>query len=64
MKTLTVARPLTWWQRTQIRGFWIFLAILIIICRKQISGIATWLIQKNQIRILNNEPNIQNHGKN
>ncbi len=45
-KIVEVARPLTWWQQTQIRGFWIFLAILIIVCRKRISGIAKWLIQK------------------
>ncbi len=45
-KIVEVERELTRWQRTQIRGFWIFLAILIILCRKQISGIATWLIQK------------------
>lgn len=45
-KIVEVARPLTWWQQTQIRGFWIFLAILIIVWRRQISGIAKWLIQK------------------
>ncbi len=41
-----VARPLTWWQQTQIRGFWMLLLILLVICRKQITGLAKWLIQK------------------
>ncbi len=45
-KIVEVVRPLTWWQQTQIRGFWMLIAILIIICRKQITGIAKWLIQK------------------
>ncbi len=43
---IEVPRPLTWWQQTQIRGFWMLFAILIIVCRKQISGIAKLLIQK------------------
>lgn len=28
-----VPRPLTWWQKTQIRGFWILLAVLVFIVR-------------------------------
>ncbi len=45
-KIVEIERKLTWWQQTQIRGFWILLAILIIVCRKPISGIAKRLIQK------------------
>ncbi len=45
-KIVEVERKLTWWQKTQIRGFWFFLAILIIVCRKEISGITKWFIQK------------------
>ncbi len=41
-----VPRPLTWWQQTQIRGFWMLIGLLIIVCRKSIAGIAKWLIQK------------------
>ncbi len=41
-----VPRPLTWWQQTQIRGFWVLLAILLIVSRKPLAGIAKWLIQK------------------
>ncbi|MCM1216491.1 MAG: hypothetical protein NC209_03765 [Alistipes sp.] len=39
-----VPRPLTWWQRTQIRGFWMLLAILIIICRKHIAAVVKRVI--------------------
>lgn len=45
-KTIEVARPLTWWQQTQIRGFWMLVLILQVACRKQIAGVAKWLIQK------------------
>ncbi len=31
---------LTWWQQTQIRGFWALLAILLIVCHKQIAALA------------------------
>ncbi len=41
-----VARPLTWWQQTQIRGFWMLVLILLVVCREQITGLAKWLIQK------------------
>jgi len=39
-KIIKVARPLTWWQQTQIRGFWALLAILLIVCHKQIAALA------------------------
>ena len=34
-----VPRPLTWWQQTQIRGFYMLLALLLVICRKQIANL-------------------------
>lgn len=45
-RVVEVPRPLTWWQQTQIRGFWMLFAILIIVCRKALVGLAKWLIQK------------------
>lgn len=44
--SIEVPRPLAWWQQAQIRGFWMLFAILLIVFRKPISGIARWLIQK------------------
>lgn len=44
--SIEVPRPLAWWQQAQIRGFWMLFVILLIVCRKPISGIAKWLIQK------------------
>ncbi len=45
-KIVEVERELTRWQRTQIRGFWMLVLILLVICRKQITGLAKWLIHK------------------
>ena len=42
---IEVPRPLTWWQLTQIRGFYMLLALLLIVCRKQIAALI-----KNVIR--------------
>lgn len=39
-----VARPLTWWQQTQIRGFYMLLALLVIIFRKQIVSVVKRVI--------------------
>lgn len=39
-----VARSLTWWQQTQIRGFWMLLALLAIVCRKPIVALAKRVI--------------------
>lgn len=36
---IEVTRPLTWWQQTQIRGFYMLLALLLVICRKQIANL-------------------------
>lgn len=37
-------RDLTWWQKTQIYGFWVILFILVIIYRKKILSLVKWLI--------------------
>ena len=36
VETVEVPRELTWWQRTQLRGFWVLLAVLAVVCRKEI----------------------------
>lgn len=41
---IEVPRPLTWWQKTQIRGFWMLLALLAIVCRKPIVALAKRVI--------------------
>ncbi len=41
---IEVPRPLTWWQQTQIRGFYMLLALLLFICRKYIAAIVKRLI--------------------
>ncbi len=45
-KLVEVARPLTWWQQTQIRGFWMMVLILLFVCRKQIASLVKGLIQR------------------
>lgn len=35
-KIVEVERDLTWWQETKIRGFWVLLAILVFVFRKNI----------------------------
>lgn len=39
-----VPRDLTWWQKTQIYGFWVILFILVIVYRKKILSLIKWLI--------------------
>lgn len=39
-----VAQPLTWWQQTQMRGFYMLLALLVIVCRKQIAAVVKKLL--------------------
>lgn len=41
---IEVARPLTWWQQTQIRGFWILLAMFLIIVRNRIMKLAKRIV--------------------
>lgn len=38
-KPVQVERELTWWQQTQIKGFWIVVALLVITFRKKIFAI-------------------------
>lgn len=35
-KIVPVERELTWWQQTQIRGFWVAILIIVVILRKKI----------------------------
>lgn len=39
-----VPRDLTWWQKTQIYGFWFILFIFVIVYRKKILSFVKWLI--------------------
>ena len=38
-KPVPVERELTWWQQTQMRGFWIVLAIIVVVYRKKIFAV-------------------------
>ena len=33
-EVVEVERKLTWWQQTQMKGFWIALVVLVLVCRK------------------------------
>ena len=35
-EVVEVERKLTWWQQTQMKGFWIALVVLVLVCRKNI----------------------------
>ena len=35
-KIVPVERELTWWQQTQIRGFWVAIIIILVLLRKKI----------------------------
>lgn len=41
---IEVERELTWWQQTKMRGFWILLAVVVFLFRKNIIGLARRLI--------------------
>lgn len=43
-ETIEVERKLTWWQQTKMRGFWVLLAVVVFICRKNILSLARRLI--------------------
>ncbi len=45
-RIVEVDRELTWWQRIQIRGFWMLILIMLVVRRKQIAGLVRWIIQK------------------
>lgn len=38
-KTVKVPREMTWWQKTQIRGFWAAIILLAVVCRKKILSL-------------------------
>ena len=47
VKTVEVERELTWWQKTQIYGFWVAIAALIVyICIANRQRIVGWLMKK------------------
>ncbi len=35
-EVIEVERELTWWQQTQIKGFWVELIVLMVVCRRKI----------------------------
>lgn len=39
-KIVEVERELTWWQQTKMRGFWVLLAVVVFLFRKNIVGLA------------------------
>ena len=43
-----VERKLTWWQQTQMKGFWIVLAVLVLVCRKNIFSVACGLFSNQR----------------
>lgn len=47
VKTVEVEREMTWWQKTQIYGFWVAIAVLIVyICIANRQRIVGWLMKK------------------
>lgn len=44
VRTVEVSRPLNWWERTQIYGFWFIVFIAVIVYRKKILSLLKWLI--------------------
>jgi hypothetical protein len=43
-----VERKLTWWQQTQMKGFWIVLVVLVLVCRKNIFSVAGGLFSNQR----------------
>lgn len=41
-----VPQPLTWWQQTQLRGFWALLIVLVLVKRKGFFSILMWFVRK------------------
>lgn len=39
-KNVEVERKLTWWQQTKMRGFWVLMAVVVFLFRKNIIGLA------------------------
>lgn len=44
VRTVEVPRPLNWWEKTQIYGFWFIVFIAVIVYRKKILSLLKWLI--------------------
>lgn len=43
-KIVKVPRELTWWQKAQMKGFWVLLLITVIACGKKILSIVKWIM--------------------
>lgn len=43
-----VERKLTWWQQTQMKGFWIVLVVLVVVYRKNIFSVACGLFSNQR----------------
>lgn len=43
-RIVQIEKELSWWQKTQIRGFWALLIILVFVLRKDIASLARRLI--------------------
>lgn len=39
-----IERPLTWWQQTRLRGFWVLLAVVVWLLRKPVAELVRRLI--------------------
>lgn len=47
VRTVEVERELTWWQRTQMYGFWVALAVIVVgVIVSQRKKIISWLMKK------------------
>lgn len=44
VRTVEVPHELTWWEKTQIYGFWFILFILMIVYRKKFFSLVKWFI--------------------
>lgn len=44
VRTVEVPHELTWWEKTQIYGFWFILFILMIVYRKKVFYLVKWFI--------------------
>ncbi|WP_418714442.1 hypothetical protein [Alistipes putredinis] len=47
-EVVEVERKLTWWQQTQMKGFWIVLVVLVLVCRKNIFSVAGGLFSNQR----------------
>lgn len=40
IEIVEVERKLTWWQQTKMKGFWVLLSVVILMCRKNILSLS------------------------